>query len=61
MAPPAIHYYRDFHSIPFNSGMQIYVPRSAYNTYMQYDSSSIIYAPDNWVYYESYIQPYDFE
>ena len=66
--PPAIYYYYDFSdgssdgSFPFNSGITIYVPRSAYDSYMQYSSSSIDQVTQkNWYKYESYIQPYDFE
>ena len=64
--PPAIYYYYlngdNQGSFPFNSEMNIYVPRNSYNAYIQYNS---YYANktvcDNWYKYESYIKPYDFE
>ena len=63
--PPAIYYsssYYGYSSFPFNEKMTIYVPRSAYKTYMQYSSiySNSSTAQENWYVYESYIQPYDF-
>ena len=68
--PPGIHYYRwsylnddEVGSFPFYSGMTIYVPRSAYNTYMsmQWDSFYNNHvAKTNWYEYKSYIEPYDF-
>ena len=61
--PPAIYYHDDFDdSFPFNSEMTIYVPRSAYDSYMMYSSySNNEVTQKNWYKYESYIQPYDFE
>ena len=64
--PPAIHYldaYEDEGAFPFNSGMKIYVPREAYDAYMQYTYNgglSGMVAQANWYNYESYIEPYDF-
>lgn len=50
------------YSFPCNSGMKIYVPTSAYDSYMQYDSSLRgECAQANWYYYKSYIEPYDFK
>ena len=49
-------------SFPLNSETVIYVPRSAYDSYMQYRQISFGYVDkSNWHFYESYIQPYDFE
>ncbi len=69
--PPGLAFRRDNGevyggSFPFNTGMRIYVPRSFYNSYMQFtnttntDVSTPTYQ-NNWYAYESYIQPYDFE
>ena len=62
--PPAIHYvYMDYNigSFPFNSGMTIYVPRSAYDSYMQYSFYlEGCVAQENWHRYKKYIKSYDF-
>ncbi len=59
--PPAI-YYGSYSCFPFNSAMNIYVPRETYDYYMMYSSTSSGYvARQNWYKYESYLQPYDFE
>ena len=65
--PPAIHYldaYEDEGAFPFNCEMKIYVPREAYDAYMQYvytGGLSGMTTQANWYNYESYIEPYDFE
>ena len=73
LVPPAI-YYNYKYSIsstgcfPNNLGMIIYVPRDSYDAYMQYETWSPggvssyngVY-DDNWAWYESRIEPYDFE
>lgn len=63
--PPAIqHLSYDESVFPFNSGMKIYVPREAYDAYMQYvytGGLSGMTTQANWYNYESYIEPYDFE
>lgn len=65
--PPAIHYldtYEDEGAFPFNREMKIYVPREAYDAYMQYvytGGLSGMTTQANWYNYESYIEPYDFE
>ena len=64
--PPAINYYdayEDEGSFPLNRGMKIYVPREAYDDYMQYTYVGGISGKTtqaNWYNYESYIEPYDF-
>ena len=62
LTPPGIYYTTTskYGSFPF--GVTIYVPRSAYDAYMQYSScSSGEIAQENWCQYKSNIQPYDFE
>ena len=65
--PPAIHYldaYKDEGAFPFNCEMKIYIPREAYDAYMQYvytGGLSGMTTQANWYNYESYIEPYDFE
>ena len=65
--PPAIYYWDGTGTsvratFPLNSGMTIYVPRSAYYYYMWHDQASYGHVDtSNWYLYESYIQPYDFE
>ena len=63
--PPAIQHFNSDESVfPFNSGMKIYVPREAYDAYMQYEYTSGTggrTTQANWYYYESYVEPYDFE
>ena len=62
--PPGLYYYSGRGSFSFNTGMKIYVPRSAYNSYMQFTNTTNTYIgtyQNNWYAYESYIQPYDFE
>lgn len=61
--PPAIHWFGDESAFPFNSEMKIYVPREAYDAYMQYEYTSGTggrTTQANWYYYESYVEPYDF-
>ena len=63
--PPAIYYYIDTYgkegSFPFNSEVTIYVPSSAYDSYMQYSNySNFGTAQANWSAYKSYLQPYNF-
>ena len=70
ITPPELYYYSEsydidyyYYSIPKNDGMKIYVPRNAYNSYMQYTYAWDRYydpTPYNWYLYESYIEPYDF-
>lgn len=66
--PPAI-YYNDLYaydpkgSFPYNSGMKIYVPKSSYDLYTQYDSydyQSSKNAQGNWAQYKYYISAYNF-
>lgn len=65
--PPALYYMPgDFWSsamgsLPFNTGMKIFVPRSSYDDYTQYTASYDGQGPTNWFGYSSYIQPYDFD
>ena len=62
--PPAIsgYPYIEPSSFPFNSGMQIYVPRNSYDAYTQYSNHAAgTTSPQNWSLYKSRIQPYDFE
>lgn len=65
-SPPAIHYYDAYYdegAFPFNNEMKIYVPREAYDDYMQYTYKgglSGTTTPANWYNYESYVEPYDF-
>ena len=61
--PPAIsHTYGSNFVFPiYQSEMTIYVPRSAYDLYMQYNSVSYNHIDQkNWSLYEECIQPYDF-
>lgn len=64
--PPAINYYDSYYdegSFPFNNEMKIYVPREAYDDYVQYDymgGISGMTTQANWYNYESYVEPYDF-
>ena len=61
--PPAIsHAYGSYFVFPiYQSEMTIYVPRSAYDLYMQYNSVSYNDIDQkNWSLYEECIQPYDF-
>ena len=61
IVPPSIHFPKYGHTIPFNSGMKIYVPRNSYDAYTQYSSSmEDETTPQNWFEYENYIEPYDF-
>ena len=70
VTPPAIYYYSgwgssvDSKNPPFDesTSMKIYVPRDAYNDYMQYSScSDYKMAQTNWYAYRSKIEAYDFE
>ena len=47
---------------PENPSMKIYVPSNSYDVYTQYSSGSPAYITrDNWSYFKSRIEPYDFE
>ena len=73
--PPSLYYYVEYsadadyndyyyYSISKNTNMEIYVPRDAYETYMQYNYSwedAYDPYPNNWYLYKSFIKPYDFE
>ena len=73
--PPGLYYYVEYsadadyndyyyYSISKNAQMEIYVPRGAYETYMQYNYAwEDAYDPysRNWYLYKSFIKPYDFE
>ena len=45
---------------PANSSMNIYVPATSYDAYMQYSSSTNGCKQQNWSQYETYIKSYDF-
>ena len=64
--PPAIYAtnspnFSSAASLPYNSGMKIYVPINCYNNYIQYSNSSSSLSSGNWCKYETYIVGYDFE
>ena len=54
--PPAVGY----GIFPENSNMTIYVPKEAYDVYMQCSPSSTSVVIGNWCEYTQYIKPYDF-
>lgn len=72
--PPGLYYYVKYsadadyndyyyYSISKNTHMEIYVPRGAYETYMQYNYAwEDAYDPYsmNWYLYQDFIKPYDF-
>lgn len=61
--PPAVAYTLSSMypgTFPENSNMTIYVPKEAYDVYMQCSPSSTSVVIGNWCKYTQYIKPYDF-
>jgi hypothetical protein len=60
--PPAIYYQYDrIGAFPFTSGLKIYVPMEAYDTYTQYTGYyDMSINQMNWSQYKSYLVAYDF-
>lgn len=60
--PPALYVYDSYDSsLPFNSGMKIYVPHTSYSIYMQYTTpSTSSTTQENWYNYQRFIEAYDY-